>query len=298
MSETAAEQGQKVNMRRLAVPVLIGIGVSLYLIIGNFDPRALENIRLTPKLVTGLGLALVALLVRDFAFMYKIRLSTGEKLSWLKTVQTIIMWEFGAAITPKLGEVAFTLYVLKRSGLSYGRSMAAILLNTFLDNVFFVIAFAVLYGMLGPQMLAVSADCSSLEGHRVMTAVRTLASEAWIGYAIICAAAIFFGVALFWLPHTTKRFFHKLSRLRWLSRLSSSLVHFGDEIEITAYEYKNREWWFWIRMMIATCFNWAARYLMVNAILYAFSTGPLDMLEIFARQFVLWIFMIIPSTPG
>jgi hypothetical protein len=230
--------------------------------------------------------------------MYKVRLSTGASLGWFKMIQVIIMWEFGAAITPKLGEVPFTLFVLKKTGISYGRSMAAILLNTFLDNVLFVIVFALLYLKLGQNMLLVPTDCPDLEGHKIMQGVAELASHAWIGYLVFIFLAAFFGVALFILPHTTRKFFHQIAEIKFLNRFKESFLHLGDEIEITATEYKNRELWFWIRMIFATWINWTARYLLTNAILYAFATGPLNMLEIFARQYVLWIFLVIPSTPG
>jgi uncharacterized protein (TIRG00374 family) len=298
MPAEGQEIKQEVNLRKLVLPVSIGMGVSLYLIISNFNLQALSSVHFTQRLVVGLLLAALAIAVRDFAFMYKVRLSTDEGQSWLKMFQTIIMWEFGAAITPKLGEVAFTLFVLKKSGLSYGRSVAAILLNTFLDNALFVIVFALLYLKLGNDMLLVPADCADLQGHKIMQGVAGLAAHAWVGYGVFILVAAFFGIALFILPHITRKFFHRLAAIKILSRFKESFIHLGDEIEITADEYKNRNSWFWIRMIVATFINWTARYLLANAILYAFSTGPLNMLEIFARQYVLWIFMAIPSTPG
>ncbi len=298
MSEAIVVPKQKINLKRLIIPVGISLGVSLYLFYTNFHPSALRLIHPSQKMFLGLFLGLVAIAVRDFAFMYKIRLSTGEKLSWRRTFQAIIMWEFGAAITPKLGEVAFILWVLKKSGLSYGRSIAALVLNTFLDNVAFVVVFALLYWKLGQQMLIINADCPDIAGHAIMQSLRGLASKAWIGYVFFCAMALFFGVALFWLPRSAKKFFHRVSTIKLFSRFKDSLMHLGDEIEITALEYKGREFSFWFKMSIATLINWAARYLLANALLFAFSTGGLNMLEIFARQYVLWLFLVIPSTPG
>jgi len=298
MTPEIPELKQKVSLPKLLLPIAIGIGVSLYLIITNFNLSALLSIHFTKRLVFGLLLGALTIAVRDFAFMYKVKLSTGSKLSWFKMLQVIIMWEFGAAITPKLGEVAFTLFVLKKTGLSYGRSLAAILLNTFLDNVLFVIVFALLYLKLGKSMLLIPVDCADLQGHAIMQGVAQLASHAWIGYLIFIFLAVFFGIAIFILPHGTRIFFHRIADIKLLNRFRESFIHLGDEIELTANEYKNREPAFWLKMIIATWINWTARYLLTNAILYAFSTGPLDMLEIFARQYVLWIFLVIPSTPG
>lgn len=302
MANSTPDDTQQVRKTRIILPVLFSIGISAYLIATNFKPATLAHIHFTSKLLFGLVLALFGLLMRDAAFVYKVRLSSGKKLSWRQAIQTIIMWEFGAAITPKLGEVAFTFFVLKRSGLSYGRSTGVLVLNAFLDNLVFVVMFGILYLFLGHHILFVHADCADLSSNsvvqRLIMEVRHLAENAWVGYAVFCAGAALFGIALFALPQASKRFFYRLGRLRFLHRFQHSLNHLGDEIEITAHEYKNQDWGFWIRMLIATVINWTARYGIVNALVFAFADTNPDMIEVFARQYVLWIFLVIPTTPG
>lgn len=303
MAETTPDDAKQVSKTRIILPMLLSIGISAYLIAFNFKPAALQGIHFSSRLLLGLILALVALLVRDAAFVYKVRLSSGEKLSWRRAVTTIIMWEFGAAITPKVGEVAFTLFVLKRSGLTFGRSTGVMVLNAFLDSAVFVVAFGFLYLFMGSHILFVQADCADLAGdslvQRLILEVRHLAQNAWVGYAVFCAGAVFFGIALFALPQTAKRFFYRLGKMKFLHRFQHSINHLGDEIEITAREYKSQDWWFWVRMVTATTVNWIARYSIVNALVFAFAvTATPNMLEVFARQYVLWIFLVIPTTPG
>ena len=302
MAENTPEEPQKLKISKIILPVLIGLGISAYLIATNFKPSTLSGIQVNSKLITGLALALLALLIRDFAFVYKVKLSSGDKLSWGQSLQTIIMWEFAAAVTPKVSEVGFVLYILKRSGLSYGRSTGVIVLNSFMDNLVFVVVFGVLYAVMGHHILLVSANCADLSGTRVaqkvMLQVRHLADLAWIGYAIFCGVALFFGVALFALPAATKRFFYRVGNIKFLHRFQNSFNHLGDEIEITANEYKNQPWLFWVKMTVATFINWTMRYLIVNALVYAFASVTPDMWEVYARQYVLWIFLVIPTTPG
>ncbi len=38
--------------------------------------------------------------------------------------------------------------------------------------------------------------------------------------------------------------------------------------------------------------------MLVVAIIFAFNPEGFSVIEVFARQYVLWIFMVIPSTPG
>ena len=288
----------KIDLRKIFIPVAIGVGVSLYLIINNFNPAALQNIHLSKKLFVGLSLAALTVFMRDGAFMYKVRLSTGNKMTWLKTFQTITMWEFMACLTPKVGEAPLVLFVLKNSGLTYGKSVAVLMLNAFFDNLAFVFVFSLLYLLLGQNMFLFSYNCPDLAGHQIMQGIRAVADKAWIGYALISLLCIFLGITLFILPHTTKQFFHSLSRFPLLSRFGNSLVSLGNDIEITANEFKNQSTGFWIKMSVSTLINWISRYLLACALLYTFSNVDLNLSHVFSRQYVLWIFTSIPSTPG
>ena len=302
MATTSTDEIKQVRTRNILLPVLLSVGISAYLIYANLDTSSLKLIHFTSKLAIGLLLAAVALLVRDAAFMYKVRLSSGDKLSWGAAIRAIVMWEFGAAITPKLGELAFTFFVLKRSGLSYGRSTGVVILNTFLDNVVFVVVFGLMYVVMGHHIIEVSSDCADLSGghvvQKVMLQVRHLAQNAWIGYVFFCFAGLFFGISIFVLPTRAKRFFYRLAEMKGLNRFQDSIKHLGDEIDITAREYKNQTWSFWVRMLMATLVNWTARYCIVNALVFAFADVAPNFWDVYARQYLLWIFLVIPTTPG
>lgn len=286
------------SRRRMMIPVLIGVSASLYLIVTNFRPAALAAINVNAKLFAGLLLAAVILMIRGLAFMWKLRLSTGNRLSWYKTFETVVMWEFSACVTPKLSESALVLYILKKSGLTYGRSTAVMMLNSFLDNFAFVFVFSILYYFLGRNMLLLPGYCPDLAGHEILQAIRTLADKAWIGYALMLGLCLFLAVALFILPQSAKKLFHRLAKVSVLQRFRNGLVHLGDEIENTSREYKNESWSFWIKILTATLINWSARYLLPAALFFAFAESVLPLLEIYARQYVLWIFLVIPATPG
>lgn len=219
-------------------------------------------------------------------------------MTWLKTFQTITMWEFGACITPKISEAPFTLFVLKNSGLTYGKSVAVLMLNAFFDNMAFVLVFSILYLVLGNNMFLFAYDCPDLASHQIMQGIRGFADKAWIGYVIILSACIFLGTALFVLPHATKKFFHKLSTMRMFSRFEKNIANLGDEVEMTANEFKNKSTSFWVKMSVATFINWISRYLLAVSLLYAFSVTDFNFLTALSRQYVLWIFTSIPATPG
>jgi glycosyltransferase 2 family protein len=301
---TTPDDAQKVKTRNIVLSIAVSVGISAYLIATNFKPSSLAAIHVSGKTLVGLILAAIALMLRDGAFAYKVRLSSGEKLNWGQAIRAIVMWEFGAAITPKIGEVAFTFFVLKRSGLSFGRSTGVLVLNTFLDNVVFVVVFGLLYVLLGRHILTIAPNCPDLAGdtamQKLMLYVRIVADKAWIGYVIFCALALFFGVALFALPRRRRLFFHRVSKLPVLHRFQRGIRHLGDEIDITAYEYKNQKRTFWVKMIAATLINWSARYAIVCALVFAFAGASpgFSFWDVYARQYVLWMFLIIPTTPG
>ena len=287
-----------INLWKLIIPVGIGISVSLYLVATNLNVEALRSIHFSKQLILGLIIAALTVIFRDAAFMYKIRLSTGNQISWLKTFQTITLWEFGVCITPKISVMPFVLYLLVKSGISSGRSLAILMLNGFFDNLAFVVVFGVLWFFLGNQILSFSFICADLEGHQIMQGIRRFADFAWIGYALICSACAFLGSALFVIPHATKKFFHQLAEIKFLERFKTQIIFIGDEIELTAEEFKNKPRSFWFKMAVATLINWVSRYLLAVSLFYAFAVTDFSFLHALSRQYVLWIFTSVPSTPG
>ncbi len=287
-----------INLWKLILPIGIGVSVSVYLIVTNLNLEALQTVRVSQQLIVGLFLAGLTVILRDAAFMYKIRLSTGNQLSWLKTFQTITLWEFGVCITPKISVMPIVLYLLIKSGISSGKSVAVFMLNGFFDNLAFVVVFTGLYFLIGNDILSFSFICADLEGHKIMQGIRGFADYAWIGYLLILSACTFLGTALFIIPHATKKFFHQLAEIKFLSSIKSKIIFVGDEIELTAKEFKDKPFSFWIKMSVATLINWVSRYLLAVSLFYAFAVTDFSFLTALSRQYVLWIFTAIPSTPG
>ncbi|MCW5907553.1 MAG: flippase-like domain-containing protein [Chitinophagales bacterium] len=299
MSRKAPEKIPAFNSWKLALPVLLGFAVSGYLIYSTFKPESLAAIRFNYQLLAGLVLAAFTVLLRDSAFIYKIRFSCDNAISWKTAIVVIMLWEFGSCVSPgAVGGIAVALFLLAGEGISYGRSAAIVLLNTFLDNMAFVVVFAVLYLFLGNDMFNVSATCADLQGHPILQGVRGLASKVWIGYWVYVCIVLLLGTALFLLPHTTRRVLHFAAGLPFLQFASEWLIRFGTDIEAAGNEFGRRGFSFWVPMVLATFVNWMARFALPNALFFGFAEQPLNVLDIYARQFVTWIFIVLPTTPG
>jgi uncharacterized membrane protein YbhN (UPF0104 family) len=295
------EQAPTFSLAKILIPALLSVGVSAYLIYTNFDLAVFSSISITPQLIQGLILAALVVIVRDLAYMYRIREITGGNLGWWVSLQVILLWEYGSAITPgAVGGIALALFILRREGISYGRTIGSIMLTTILDNLAYVVVFSILFAAYGKSLFIVNAVCPDLEGHAILQGLRALSHGTWIVYIamIFFTAILTFG--LFISPGTAQRFFHWLGDIRWLSRFKNGLYNLGDDLVITSSTFASKPFIFWVRISLTTLISWVSRYALANAVIYAFSdnVAVLDMGEIFTRQYVLWSFLIVPSTPG
>lgn len=299
MNNGQADVIKQFSWKKVGIWLALGLGISLYLIITTFKPEALKAVTLSRHLVLGLLLAALTVVVRDAAYVFRIRELTGKKLSWGKAFEVVMLWEFGSAITPgAVGGIALAFFVLEKEGISYGRSGAMVMLTTFIDNLAFVTVFTLMYFLLGNNMFVVSTLCPDLEGHQIMQGIRSLADKTWIGYVIMLSITVLLGLGIFVFPHTAKNLLHRIANWKILSRLKNTIIHQGEEIELASNEFKSQTIGFWAKITSATFISWIARYLLANALLFAFANVDLNMTEVLARQYLLWLFLIIPSTPG
>lgn len=287
------------NHRHLYWALALSILVSGYLIAKNFNADTLRQIAWSNQLVLGLVLAGFTVLLRDGAYIYRIRLLTQKKMTWKQSAELVLLWEYGTAATPATtGGMALALLAFHRQKISAGKSTAYILLAKFYDDLCFVVIFSLLYLWFGAAMLSVNGDCVDLSEQPIMQAVRTLGNKAWWGYTLLLFLCVFMGTMIFVLPHKANLFLQRIASIRWLSRFELPIRKFGHDIELTAHEFKNASTIFHVKVFLTTAISWMARYALAVALIFAFSDSALNYLEIYARQFLLWVFIMLPATPG
>lgn len=88
-----------------------------------------------------------------------------------------------------------------------------------------------------------------------------------------------------------------LFRLPVLRRWYSKIEALTDNLVLSSKEISKKPFPFWLKVFGVTCFSWCSRFLVVNALLFGFGAYG-DYLLGFARQFILWILMMISPTPG
>lgn len=289
------------SWRRIALPIAIGVAVSVYLLFGvsHIDVAALRQVALSKHLLLGLLFALITVAVRDLAYIYRIRRLTGEKLSWRKCFEVIFLWEFGSSVTPaSVGGITLALFILKKEHISYGKGTAVIMLCSYLDNIAFVSVFALLYGVMGPAMFDLSASCGTLAESGAISGFRAVGQYVWIGFLVVAVIGGLLGFAIFVRPHWARGVVRRVAGWRWLNRWHAQLELLGDEIENTSKEFRHQGWGFLLSVLLSTIISWCARYALANAILWAFNDAGFSQLAVFARQYVHRVIVMIPTTPG
>lgn len=78
----------------------------------------------------------------------------------------------------------------------------------------------------------------------------------------------------------------------------ASLLNWETIWSLVPMRYGKKPFSFWISAFGATVFSWTSRFLVVNALLLAFSPVTGKQLLAFGRQFILWIVMTVSPTPG
>ncbi len=272
-------------------PILIGLGVVGYMLWKDFDPAVFGGIRFTWTSVFWLFMAVVFMAGRDFGYMIRIRVLSGNKLSWRQAFRVIMLWEFTSAITPSaVGGTSVALIYVHKEGISVGRSSAIVLLTSFLDEIYFIIMFPLVIAIVGWQELFYVTMTSGI-------LVKGLASFALIGYFCKFGYVLLISYGLFFNPTGLKRLIGRLFSMGWLKRWRRSAINAGIDIVASSKEMKNHGLKFWLKAGASTFLSWSSRYLVANALILAFFSVS-DQVLLFARQLVMWIMMLVMPTPG
>lgn len=234
-------------------------------------------------------MALLGMVGRDLAYMWRIRILTHKELSWRRTFPVIMLWEFASALAPGvLSGATVAMFILNREKIALGRSTAIVIVTAFFDNLFYVTLIPLVF------LFVSSSDLfpASVESGAAITVF-------WTGYGIFTALCLVLYLSLFQFPYLVKNILGTVTRLPFLRRWNAGAVQTGMDVAQTAIVMKKERFPFWARTFLATFCSWTSRYLVINCILQAFvSLGFLQHIQVLAKQLVLWMFLRVSPTPG
>ena len=145
------------NFKRILIPIILGLGVAGYLLFQSFDKEVFVNIHWVWYSYLWLFLAICLMAVRDIAYMYRIRLLTDKQLSWRRSFQVIMLWEFASSVTPSVvGGSAVALFIVNKEGINMGRTTAIVMITAFLDEMFYILMVPVIIILVGYKSLFIT----------------------------------------------------------------------------------------------------------------------------------------------
>lgn len=282
---------------RILLPIIIGFSVGAFLLIRNFDRAAFDAVRWSWNSTVWLAMAFVAVIIRDWAYMVRIRALSDMELSWWRSFVVIMLWEFCSAIVPGMlgGGFLFAIFILNREGINMGRSITAITLSSFQDGVFLVIMAPLVLLLIGPENLFSTLNPESINS---VIFGKSFLFYFWSVYFIIFAYKLFVAYALFINPRFIKFLLLKTFSLPLLNRWRYPALETGNQLLIASTGLKNKNRKFWIHSFAGTFFSWTARYVTVNFLIMAVHDVPVDHLVLYGRQVVMGIIILFSPTPG
>jgi uncharacterized protein (TIRG00374 family) len=293
MSDFRPKALQIFRFNRVIIPVLLGLGVVLFLVFYNFDPEPFYSIRWTYYSWFWIFTALLMVVTRDLAYMYRIRLLTEKRLSWRRSFDVIMLWEFASSVTPSVvGGSAAALYIVSKEGISPGRSTAIVMITALLDELFYITMVPIIILIAGTSRLFASEG-----SYLVMNTKLGIQGVFIIGYVFIIILTTIISYGIFIRPRGFKWILLRIFKLPFLRKWRYQAAQAGDDIIITSGEMRGKPFIFWARAYIATFFSWTARFWVVNFLILSITPVGEHFL-IYARQLVMWVILLISPTPG
>lgn len=281
------------SFRRVAIPVLIGLTAATILFVRDFDPEMFSGIQWAKYPVLWFALIPVLMGIRDLAYMYRIRLLTDGELSWKRSFQVIMLWEFASAITPSVvGGSAVALFVVNKEGINMGRTTAVVMTTALLDELFYIVMVPLVILIVGTGNLFISEPSMLIAGMKLSSKGVFI-----IGYIVILVMIAFILYGIFYSPEKVKKLLISIFKLKFLRRWLPQAAQTGDELITTSAEMKSKSVVFWLKAFAATVFSWTARFWVVNVLILAF-TPVHEHFLVYARQLVMWVILLISPTPG
>lgn len=240
---------------------------------------------------TGSSLAFIAgallfMGLRDVFYVIRIRVLSGQTLSWKSSFQTIMLWEFASALSPGvMSGAAVAMFILNREKIPLSKGTTMVMVTAMLDNFFFCIMIPLVFLFFDSNLIF---PTNSMAEYLF-----------WMGYGVFFCVFLFFFLSVFILPGLIPRLLLGVFSLPILKRWKLVVDRFTIDLKEATKEMRTYRILFWLRLTGATFGSWVSRFLVINFLLAAFL--PLDAtrhLLILAKQFILWLFMRMSPTPG
>jgi len=299
MADNSGKILKSIKPNKIIYPIVIGLGVSGYMLYREFDPGSLSFFEFTMQSVFWLFVSFLLMAFRDFWYMVRIRLLTANELTWRKAFNIIMLWEFSSAITPSaIGGTSVAIFFLNKEGIRIGRSSAVVMVTSFLDELYFILVFPLVLFLIGRTDIFTFGE--SME-HRVWYENQFL-MFALLGYFLKLTYTIILSYGLFFNPRGLKFLLLWVFKLPIIRKWRPHANETGTDLIATSKEFRNWPLSSWLKAFGATVLSWTSRYWVVNTLIISFFGFHFlswdEHIVIFGKQLVMWLMMLVSPTPG
>ncbi len=274
---------------QVLIPVLLGLVVIGWLFLDEFDPAVFLSFHFTIYSALFIVLAFLLMFTRDLGMMWRFRYLTDKDLSWRQAFHINVLSEFTSAVTPTVvGGSSLVVIFLIKEGINAGRSTTIMFVNLFLDELFFLVVCPLVFLFIPLSELFNSSS----------VIVSTFAVVFTTIYITRLVWTTIMYIAIFRRPNWIRHILLTLFKVPLLRRWKPKVELLTFNLVQTSNDIGNRPFYFWFKAFGMTLITWAARFLVVNAVFMAFNPTHIDHLVVFARQLILWVFMVVSPTPG
>ena len=281
------------NVRSVWIPVLIGLGVVITLILTDdrINAETFELIKeISPMAVFA---SLAVLLAKDFANMFRLKFMSNRSLKWMAVLRVIFLWEFAIAVTPPLlGATGVLVFIMYKEGLSFGKALAFTLLLATFDNLFFLTASPLAIWLSDGEVLPDSAVASEILG-------KGLKPLFWLSYSLIVGYTSFMLSAVLLFPSAIRRLTAYIMSFALLKKWKAPVLKQADDLVLVSKVLKEKPWHFWPGLLGISYLVWILKFSVLNAIMIGFVDMTIAQHSIaLGRHLIMWVVMLVSPAPG
>lgn len=295
ISESDQKILDSIKVSRVFLPVLLGIGVVMYLLWKQFDPEEFAKINWTSHTLIWILVSIAFVVIKHLSYAYRLFVLSKKQFSFLKCIQLIFIWEFSTAITPTaVGGSAVAFFVLSQEKLPVAKTATIILYTAVLDTFYFVLTIPILYLLVGPEMIRPDLHSINDIGGWGTTFIAA--------YLFMLSYGTLFYYGLFINPVQIRRLMVWVTSFKWLRKFRKKAFDLGTDMIMASKELKRQNFFFHFKACIATVSAWSCRFLILTAVIIAIvDTTDLSFDSIFllfSRLESMFVIMLLSPTPG
>ena len=295
-SQTALSDSKNVfSIWKVLLPVAIGLTVVVLMFVHDARKENLaqvwQSIHFTPYTWACIALAFLFMFGRDFGLSWRFRALTDRELRWSQAFKVDFLCEFTSCVTPSaVGGSSLGMVFLNSQGIEFGRATTLMMTTLFLDELFFVLFCPIVVFFTPAHEIFASGGSGFSHGIKLTF---------WVVYAFLFAWTLILFLGIIARPQWVRSVLIKVCKIKFLRRFAAGAEQLGDNMVATSKELRKKPFRFWLEVFGGTALSWTSRYLVVNALFLGFL--PQDnqwQWVILARQFVIWVVLMVSPTPG